>query len=157
MHAEPLIAGETPNVPIEDGWQDRALASPYHVPTWVKAFVIEAVRAATPPSYLRWISAAVGAGVRLLSVDDVLYFHADSKYTLVVMADAEVLIRKPLRELRHELDPSFWWTLHRSTIVNVRAIDEVRRKADGRLVVSLKGHADVLCVSEAHERLFRQM
>ena len=157
MHAEPLLAAEpSASAPLQ-AWQDRATAAPYHVPAWVKAFVVEAVRAATPPTYLRWISAGVGAHVRLLNIDDVLFFHADTKYTLVATANAEVFIRKSLRELRCELDPAFWWTIHRSTIVNVRAIHEARRTTGGPLVVSLKANPSVLRVSEAHERQFRQM
>jgi DNA-binding LytR/AlgR family response regulator len=50
-----------------------------------------------------------------------------------------------------------WWTIRRATIVNVRAIDEVRRQADGRVVVLLRDRAKVLRVSEPHERQFRQM
>ena len=132
-------------------------AAPQDVPAWVRAFVMEAVQAATPRPYLRWIRAAVGATVRLLDVDDVLFFHADNKYTVVAMVDAEVIIRTPLSELRRELDPAFWWTIHRATIVNVRAIDKVRRQADGRVVVLLRDRAKVLRVSESHERQFRQM
>lgn len=157
MHLEPLMSEIKSSVSLAEIFRDRAPASPDAVPAWLKAVVIDAVRAAMPPPHLRWISAAVGANVRLVCVDDVLFFRADSKYTLVVTADSEVLIRRSLRDLRSELDPSHWWTIHRSTIVNVRAIDEVRRKADGRIVVSLKRRADVLCVSEAHERQFRQM
>ena len=63
------------------------------------------VREAPPRPYQRWINAAAGQMVRLIKVDDVLYFQADTKYTRVVTADSEALIRKPLKELQDELAP----------------------------------------------------
>lgn len=137
---------------------DAALPASLDAPsTWLRELVFEAVRAATPPRYIRWIKAAVGSNVRLLDVDDVAFFRADSSYTLVAMANSETLIRKSLQELRNELDPTCWWTIHRSTIVNVRAINEVRRTDNGRIVVSLKRRAEVLPVSESNANQFRQM
>jgi DNA-binding LytR/AlgR family response regulator len=124
---------------------------------WLRALVFEAVRAATPPPRMRWIKASVGSNVRLIDVDEVAFFRADSNYTLVAMAGSEMLIRKSLQQLRAELDPACWWTIHRSTIVNVRAIDEVRRTDKGRIVVSLKRRSEVLPVSEANANQFRQM
>jgi DNA-binding LytR/AlgR family response regulator len=137
--------------------QEALPATMEGAPAWAKALILEAVRAATPPAYRRWISASVGAKVRILNVDEILFFRSDCKYTLVVMADTEVPIRRPISHLRCELDPDLWWTIHRSTIVNVRAIDEVHRNPNGRLSVSLKGRSEVLRVSDQHERQFRQM
>lgn len=124
---------------------------------WLKALVFDAVRAATVPRYIRWIKAAVGANVRLLDVEKVDFFRADHNYTLVAMAGSELLIRKSLQHLRDELDPTCWWTIHRSTIVNVRAIDEVRRTDNGRVVISLKYRPELLPVSESNANKFRQM
>ena len=132
--------------------------APFDAPSaWLREMVFEAVRAATPPRYIRWINAAVGANVRVIDVDDVLFFRADSNYTLVATATSEILIRKSLQELRAELDPACWWTIHRSTIVNVRAINEVRRTENSKVVVSLKRRAEVLPVSESRANQFRQM
>ena len=77
--------------------------------------------------YMRWIRAALGSNVRLLDVDEGVFFRADTRYTLVSTASSETLIRKSLHALRAELGPACWSTIHRSTIVNVRAINEVRR------------------------------
>lgn len=107
--------------------------------------------------YLRWINASVGQTVRLITVDEVLYFEADTKYTRVVTADAEALIRKSLKDLQDELDPSVFWAIHRSTIVNANAIRSVSRDLRGRVHVRLKQRDDKLVVSEAHAHMFRQM
>lgn len=107
--------------------------------------------------FLRWINASHGDTLRVITVDDVCYFQADSKYTLVVTAVEENLIRKPIKELSQELDPSCFWQIHRSTIVNVHAIAGVVRDARGRTQVRLKRREELLLVSDAYAQLFRQM
>jgi DNA-binding LytR/AlgR family response regulator len=107
--------------------------------------------------HLRWINASHGQTVRIITVEDVVYFHADSKYTRVVTADGESLIRKPIRELAEELDPSAFWQIHRSTIVNVNAIAGVVRDMRGRPQVRLKRGGELLAVSDAYANRFRQM
>ena len=115
----------------------------------------------TPPaqgrSYLRWINASVGQHLRLITVDEIVYFQADNKYTRVVTSDAEALIRKPLKELVEELDPQLFWQIHRSTLVNARTIAGVARDFRGRMLVKLKGREDTLLVSDTYTHLFRQM
>ena len=108
-------------------------------------------------SFLRWINASHGQAVRLITAEDVNYFEADSKYTRVVTAEGESLIRKPIKELVDELDPCCFWQIHRSTIVNVNAIAGVVRDARGRPQVRLKRRSEVLPVSDAYAHLFRQM
>ena len=107
--------------------------------------------------YLRWINASHGQTVRVITVDDVCYFQAEAKYTRVVTAEGESLIRKPIKELSQELDPASFWQIHRSTIVNVNAIAGVVRDLRGRMQVRLKRRAELLAVSDGYTALFRQM
>ncbi len=107
--------------------------------------------------HLKWINATRGSAVRLITVDEIAYFKADSKYTLVVTADGESLIRKTIKELTDELDPDMFWQIHRSTIVNVNAIDSVLRDIGGHVEVRLKQRKEVLPVSESYVHLFRSM
>ena len=107
--------------------------------------------------FLRWINASQGQTVRVITVDDVCYFQADSKYTRVVTSEGESLIRKPIKELSQELDPASFWQIHRSTIVNVHAIAGVVRDLRGRTQVRLKRREELLVVSDAYTQLFRQM
>jgi DNA-binding LytR/AlgR family response regulator len=95
--------------------------------------------------------------VRVITVEDVCYFQADSKYTRVVTVEGESLIRKPIKELSLELDPASFWQIHRSTIVNVHAIAGVVRDLRGRTQVRLKRREELLAVSDAYTQLFRQM
>ena len=92
-----------------------------------------------PRSRLRWIQASVGAQIQMIPVDEVLFFIADEKYTRVQTAQQEALIRKPIKELIAELDPAQFWQIHRSTLVNTRAIAGVTRDERGRQLVSIKG------------------
>jgi DNA-binding LytR/AlgR family response regulator len=107
--------------------------------------------------YLRWITASQGNELRLITVDEICYFQADNKYTLVVTADKESLIRRPIKELSDELDPNMFWQIHRSTLVNVNAIAGVNRDFKGHLQVRLKQRKETLPVSESFVHLFKQM
>ncbi|MFM7805561.1 MAG: LytTR family transcriptional regulator DNA-binding domain-containing protein, partial [Verrucomicrobiota bacterium] len=106
---------------------------------------------------LRWIQATAGNGLQLIPVEDVLFFMADEKYTRVRTAAQEALIRKPIKELVEELDSEVFWQIHRSTVVNLRAIAKVIRDGDGRPRIRLRDCPEVLEVSRNHSGLFRGM
>lgn len=114
------------------------------------------VEAATTPP-LAWITASNGRETRLVMLEDVLYFRADSKYTTVATADGELLLRSPLRELAAALDPRHFRQVHRSTIVNMRAVAAVSREDNGRGVLRLKDRDETLVVSQPFMSLFRGM
>ncbi len=104
---------------------------------------------------LRWIQAAVGNQLRFVNVDDVLCFQADAKYTRVATASVQAHIRTPIKELAQRLDPDKFWQISRSAIVNVGAIDTVKR-IDGALVLRVTGEVEWLPVSQAFQHRFRQ-
>jgi len=109
------------------------------------------------PDYLRWIQAQAGNSLRMVSTREVLFFQSDDKYTRVQTATGQHLIRKTLKELEEELDPDEFWRIHRSTLVRVDAIAEVRRDLRGRQMLSLRGYPEELEVSRNHGALFQQM
>lgn len=120
------------------------------------------LRGATGPEPLRWIRAQVGQVLRLISVDDIDYLRADSKYTLIAWRGdrgepAEALVRMPLKELVVQLDPAQFIQVHRSAVVNLRAISHVRRGENETADIHLKGRTEVLPVSRNYLHLFRQM
>lgn len=126
-------------------------------PSELGGLLRELASARAPQSYLRWINASQGDTVKLITVDDVCYFQADTGYTTVVTPDSEALIRRSLKELVEQLDPNVFWPIHRSTIVNANAIAGVVRDIRGRISVKLKQRPEKLPVSDAHAHLFRQM
>lgn len=111
---------------------------------------------AAAPVYLKWIKASIGSSVRLVMVKDVQFFTSDGKYTRVVTATGDALIRVPLKSLIEQLDPGQFAQVHRGAIVNLEAIERIDR--DGAAMeIRLKGRSERLAVSEAFTRQFRQM
>jgi DNA-binding LytR/AlgR family response regulator len=106
---------------------------------------------------LRWIQASVGQQLRMIPVADVLFFTSDEKYTRVQTEGFEALIRKPIKELVEELDPEQFWQIHRSTIINAKAIAGITRDFRGRQLVLVKGSNEKLEVSRNYTHLFKQM
>lgn len=106
---------------------------------------------------IKWITASIGNSMKMFSIDEVLFFQAQDKYTRVVTADAEGQIRTPLKELLASLDSESFWQVHRSVIVRVGAIRALEKDADGRLRLNLRGHAEILPVSSAFQYRFRGM
>lgn len=109
------------------------------------------------PAYLQWIKASVGQSVRLIPVDQIAYLKADEKYTLVVWEGGEALIRKTIRELADELDPSRFVQTHRSVIVNLHQVVQVTRGPNETAEVQIKDRRELLPVSRSYLHLFRQM
>ncbi|MFZ6775754.1 LytR/AlgR family response regulator transcription factor [Undibacterium sp. Ji83W] len=109
------------------------------------------------PERLRIIRAAVGNQIRMINVDDVLYFEATDKYINVVTREYSSLIRSSLRELLPQLDSSIFWQIHRSTVVNTLHIQIANKDDTGKISLKLKGSEDKLQVSRVYAHLFRQM
>jgi DNA-binding LytR/AlgR family response regulator len=106
---------------------------------------------------IKWITASVGNAVKMFSIDEVLFFQAQDKYTRVVTADSEGHIRTPLKDLTAALDSETFWQVHRSVIVRVGAIRTVEKGEDGRLQLTVRGRDDVLPVSTTFQHRFRGM
>ena len=121
--------------------------------------LVDALRqsAQAPSGRMRWVKAAVGKQVKLIPVADVVYFQSDTKYTRVVLAAGEALIRTPLKELLAELDPEKFWQIHRGTIVNLDAVSGVLREDAERQFVLLKHRQEKLPISRQFTHLFKQM
>jgi DNA-binding LytR/AlgR family response regulator len=116
-----------------------------------------AARAHDAREPLTWITASAGKETRLILVDDVAYFRADNKYTTVMTAEGEALLRTPIKELVAVLDPASFKQIHRSTIVNLKAIAGITRDDAGRGIVRLKHRPETLTVSVPFMTLFRNM
>lgn len=106
---------------------------------------------------LKWIKASHGANLRLIPIEEVLFFQSDEKYTLVATKDFDALIRTPIKELLDSIDTEKYWQIHRSTIVNASAIESVSRDFRGQASVKVKGRKENLVVSRPFSHLFKQM
>ncbi|AHB06219.1 MULTISPECIES: LytR/AlgR family response regulator transcription factor [Pandoraea] len=107
--------------------------------------------------YLRFVRASVKDEVRIVPVEDVCFFEAADKYVVVATTDGDLLIRTSLRELLPQLDPSRFWQVHRSTVVNVAEVVSAQHTPLGRLTLKLRRRKDRVAVSRQYAHLFRQM
>jgi DNA-binding LytR/AlgR family response regulator len=106
---------------------------------------------------LQYLRVQHGDGVRLIDVNEVIYFKAEDKYTAVITREGESLVRKPIKELAEDLDREKFWQIHRGAIVNVRFIARMSRSLTGKGVVKLKDRSETLTVSSRYMHLFKQM
>ena len=111
---------------------------------------------AAPAAYLKWIKASTGNTLRLMLVDEIDYFQSEGKYTRVVSQGGEGLIRLSLKELLLQLNPAQFAQVHRSSIVNLHAVERIDKDGTA-MAIRLKGGRGTLAVSEAYARQFRQM
>ena len=106
---------------------------------------------------LRFVRAGAGTTVKLIPVNEVLWFEAEDKYITVATRDGDSIIRMPLRELLEQLDEETFWQIHRGTVVNSAHIAHAKRDELGHLTLTLKGRKDEIPVSRQFAHLFKQM
>ena len=122
----------------------------------IDALVEELARRIAPAGgRTQWLQASLGNTLKLVNVEDVLYFQSDTKYTRVVTRDTEALVKKTLKELSAELDPRHFWQVHRATIVNVAAIASVSSDPFGKREIALRDRPEKLEVSRTFSHLFK--
>jgi DNA-binding LytR/AlgR family response regulator len=105
---------------------------------------------------LRLVRAGSGNSVKIIPIDEVCYFQAADKYTTVVTAEGEDLIRTPLKELSAQL-PETFQQVHRGTIVNLQEVAAAERDETGRMALKLRNRKETLAVSRVYADLFRPM
>ncbi|VVE71463.1 Transcriptional regulatory protein YehT [Pandoraea captiosa] len=115
------------------------------------------VASSVPRDYLQFVRASVRDEIRIVPVEEICFFEAADKYVVVATADGDLLIRTSLRELLPQLDPSRFWQVHRSTVVNVGEVVSAQHTPLGRLTLKLKRRKDRVAVSRQYAHLFRQM
>lgn len=149
-HAPPA-----PSIPLgNDDASERMLAQ------WRQTLNAAGTAQASPPTQpLRMIAASDAGGsiVRMVPIDEVLYFEASDKYVRVITVTHEHLIRTPLRQLIAQLDAGTFWQVHRAVLVRSMAIESVQRDEVGRLHLKMRGRAEKIPVSRLYAHMFRSM
>jgi DNA-binding LytR/AlgR family response regulator len=105
---------------------------------------------------LRQVRAGAGNAVKLIPIEEVCYFQATDKYTTVVTATGEDLIRTPLKDLAAQL-PEGFQQVHRGTVVNLAEVAAAVRDDTGRVSLRLKRRKETLPVSRIYSDLFKAM
>jgi DNA-binding LytR/AlgR family response regulator len=106
---------------------------------------------------LRYLQASQGATLHVVPLAEVLVIEAADRYLRLLTADAEHLIRTPLRELQAQLPEDDFWQIHRSVLVRASAIARVHRDDSGKLTLSLRQRPETWTVSRLHAARFRAM
>jgi two-component system response regulator AlgR len=104
-----------------------------------------AANAEGPPKRTH-IAARHREGLRLIPIEDILFFLADQKYTTVRHGKGEDLIEDSLRSLEEEFGTAFV-RIHRNALVSVRYLEGIERNSDGQYFVRLRGAPAPLQVS----------
>jgi DNA-binding LytR/AlgR family response regulator len=106
--------------------------------------------------YLKWLTVPHASELRVVAVSEILYLQADNKYTTIATRSSSFLLTSSLKEMQSKLDPAVFWQIHRSTVVNISAIDTIYRSFRGALEIKLKDRSELLPVSAAHAHRFKQ-
>jgi len=103
----------------------------------------------------RWLTGVRGRDVVPLDPNEILYLQAERKYTIAVLTAGQVLMRYGISEVQANLDDALFKKVHRSTIVNMKRVDFMRRDEMGRFRVHLKDRPETLVVSKTFEQQFK--
>lgn len=117
--------------------------------------LVELIQKVGGEQSLTWLNVQHGSAIKVLAVSDILCFKAEDKYTTVVTADGEYLVRLSIKELEQRLDPNVFWRIHRSTLLNISYLDRVEKTEEGQLEAYVKGCKKPLTVSRAKQNLFK--
>lgn len=105
---------------------------------------------------LTQVMAGSGNTVKVIPIGEVCYFQSADKYTSVVTAEGESLLRTPLKDLAPQLPQSFQ-QVHRGTIVNLEEVAAAVKDEAGRVVLRLRNRNETLPVSRVYADLFKAM
>lgn len=117
--------------------------------------LLDLVSKSAPGQQLTWLNAQQGDLIKVVHIDDALFFRAEDKYTTLVTREGEFLLRQSVKQLEAQLDESIFWRIHRSTLVNMRHVDRVERALNGQTLLYVNGLSKPLAVSRAKQYLFK--
>ncbi len=105
--------------------------------------VLIAEEQAKPARFADRIPVRQGNAIVLVRPRDVDWIEAQGNYVLVHTAKATFTVRDTIRGIEAQLDPARFRRVHRSTIVNVEKIRELRPQAHGDYRVVLDGGTEL--------------
>lgn len=102
------------------------------------------------------ICARIRGNLKLVPVDEVLYFLAEDKYVVVHWTGGEVLIEESLRALEDEFSEKFV-RIHRNCLLAIDRIGGLQRVPDGRVFADVRGASAPLEVSRRNLPALRKL
>lgn len=101
---------------------------------------IEQIRAAqASPSYARRFVVSLAGRLRIVAVNDVQWITSDDNYVRLHLTQGSALLRETMRSLEERLDPAAFVRVHRSTIVAIDRIEEMRPLPSGDYELRIRG------------------
>ena len=102
------------------------------------------------------ISAHQRGNVKLIPIEEIYYFHSDSKYVVVHHKDGEVLIDDSLKSLEQEFNDRFT-RIHRNSLVANSCIEALEKVSDSHFKLRLRGCDTLLEVSRRQLPVVRKL
>jgi two-component system, LytTR family, response regulator AlgR len=102
------------------------------------------------------VCARIRGNLRLVPVDDILFFLAEDKYVVVHWTGGEVLIEESLRALEEEFGDRFV-RIHRNCLLATDRISGLQRLPDGRVLAEVRGATAPLEVSRRNLPALRKL
>lgn len=108
--------------------------------------------------YLQRLQIKVGDRLVFVNLDEVIRFQSEEKYTTVYTIDNRYVMDTTIIELEKKLDPKDFVKVHRSHIVAIDYIAEVRKNEFGKMIMVLKDRFSTqLQVSRSVIKKFRNL
>jgi two-component system, LytTR family, response regulator len=99
---------------------------------------MRAILAQREPEHPVRLASRAGDRVTFIEIAQVTHFYAKDKLTFAVTSDKEHALDLSITELEQTLPPKGWVRIHRSMLLNVDAIKELRSWFGGKLLIKLK-------------------
>jgi two-component system LytT family response regulator len=123
------------------------------------AALLERLGPGAPPA-ARWaerLVVGVVGGARVVAVRDVEWIEAADNYVTVHAADGAGLLREPLKSLEARLDPARFARVHRSALVNLARVRELRPLPSGDYTITLRSGAAVTLSRTYRDEVLRRL
>lgn len=116
---------------------------------------VERTRLALSPTPLRRLFARSGARIVPIPVESIRRVQAAGDYAEVHCASGRYLLQVSLVDLLSRLDPERFRQVHRSHIVNLDHVREMKPYDERRLLITIEGGEEILASRKASEELRR--
>ena len=91
--------------------------------------------------------------ILFLPVSDIRWIGAEENYVRICTANETHLLRETMASMEQRLDPKSFLRVHRSAIVNLQYVKEVRTESQGDFVVQLVNGQKVAMSRSYHSRI----
>jgi two-component system LytT family response regulator len=116
---------------------------------------IEPASESNEPRYTTRIVFKSRGRILFLPVDEIRWIGAEENYVRIRTATESHLLRDTMTRIETRLDPSVFLRVHRSSIVNLRYVKEVKSQADGEAIVVLTNGESVAMSRSYRSRIYK--